>query len=168
MFVFPLFLPVIQYKDKKELISRTKSIKGELLVSRLDKTRPLINIRLGDIIIIKCQKGLPQIEGKILRSGFHLKYPINISKKVRIPPNHIVLAGNYFNFENFEVFDPNGLKRCINSNCNMSLDSLLLVNSNDDKDSEWSLYLQKDVNSKCTSLLQIKTIISECSNERSN
>ena len=50
----------------------------------------------------------------------------------------------------------------------MRLDSLLLVKSNEDKDSQWFLYLQRSRNSKCNRPPQIKKIISECLNEKEN
>ena len=43
--------------------SRTNNKFGRLYVSRLHTTGPLININIGDVISIKNQIGLPQIDG---------------------------------------------------------------------------------------------------------
>ena len=72
MFLFPLTLDVLEYKGKKDIISRTENLIGKLLVSRFNNEEILTNIDLGDIIKIKTQNGLPQIEGRILHAKFEL------------------------------------------------------------------------------------------------
>ncbi|MFX1595709.1 MAG: hypothetical protein ACFFBK_06570, partial [Promethearchaeota archaeon] len=136
MYIFPLTLPVIEYKGKKELISRTKSKIGKLYVSRIHSSKALINIDIGDIISIKKNEGLPQIDGKILRSNFLLKYPINFSEEIPIPPNYNVYAGDYFNFNNFEIYEPRLLLNCIKQKCELEIDSLLLLRKNQGEDKQ--------------------------------
>ncbi|MFW9988974.1 MAG: hypothetical protein ACFFC3_09985, partial [Candidatus Odinarchaeota archaeon] len=101
MYILPLTLPVLEYKGKRKLISRTDNEFGKLYVSRLNSSGVLINIDMGDVISIKDQEGLPQIDGRILRSSFQLKYPIKLSKEIDIKSNYEVYAGDYFNFSDF-------------------------------------------------------------------
>jgi len=162
MYIFPLTLPVIEYKGKKELISRTKNEIGKLYVSRMDKSRVLINIDIGDVISIKNQEGLPQMDGKILRSNFLLKYPINLSKEIRLPLNYKVYAGDFFNFTNFEIHDPRLLLNCLKENCDIGIDSLLLFRQKKSLDKSWKLYLHSNGKKNCSNLKNYSTILLKC------
>ena len=45
------------------------------------------------------------IDGKIIRAGFKLKYNINLSNQINLPPKFQVLAGDFFTFEKFEIIE---------------------------------------------------------------
>ncbi|MFW9901397.1 MAG: hypothetical protein ACFFDY_08920 [Candidatus Thorarchaeota archaeon] len=162
MYIFPLTLPMIEYKGNKEAVSRAKSKFGKLYVSRLHTEGVLINIDLGDVISIKNKEGLPQIDGKILRSSFQLKYPINLSKKVAIKEPYQVLAGDYFEFSNFEIYNPRFLLNCLKRKCELNIDSLLLIGKNKGSEKLWSLFLYSDVKSNCSSFNNYSKILFEC------
>ncbi len=154
MFVFPLTLPVIETKGEKSLISRSSHKIGKLYVSRFNNGHSLINIDIGDVIYIKNQDALPIIDGKILRAGFSLKYPINISKKVKRPSNYNIYAGDYFSFEKFEIIEPRTLLNYLNTKCQINMDSMLLIESADkiNEIKPWKLFLQVNENSNCVTL----------------
>jgi len=164
MVIFPLFMSVLKQEGQKELISRTKINRGELCISRLDGNKPLINIELGDVITVLSNKGLPQIDGKILRSSFTLKYPINFSKDVKYPSEHIVLVGDYFKFKNLEIIDPKRIKNCISSKLDNNLDSLLLINSENTRHSHWILYLQQNNKKELIKGSNLNKLMADCSN----
>ncbi|MFX1357294.1 MAG: hypothetical protein ACFFA8_08395 [Promethearchaeota archaeon] len=159
MYLFPLTLGVLEYKNKKDLISRTENTRGNLLVSRLNNGDLLANINMGDIIKIKNQEGLPKIDGKILRAKFELKYPIKISTNISLPNQYKVYAGEHFIFDHFEIYNPRYLLNCLNSNCSFNYDCLLLTNLDDSK---FKLILYKNLNSKCSDLEKIKNIFFNC------
>lgn len=163
MYIFPLTLPVIEHKGKKEAVSRTKNKCGKLYVSRLNNSGVLINIDLGDVISIKNQEGLPQIDGKILRSSFLLKYPINISKEIVIQSHYKVFAGDYFTYSNFEVQSPRLLLNCLKEKCGLDLDSLLLVRKNSISDKPWTLFLYSNGKKNCYNLKNYSKILLDCS-----
>jgi len=160
MYLFPLTLDVLEYKGKKELVSRTENKIGRLLVSRRTNKEILTNIDLGDIIKIKTQNGLPQIGGKILRAKFELKYPLLISNKIPLSNHYTIHAGNYFIFEHFEIYNPRKLLNCLNSHCSSNFDYLLLTKTND---SILKLILPQDINSNCGDLNFVKKVIFNCS-----
>ncbi|MFX1569586.1 MAG: hypothetical protein ACFFCV_14595 [Promethearchaeota archaeon] len=162
MYIFPLTLPVLEHKGKKEAVSRTKNSIGELYVSRLHNSEVLINIDLGDVISIKDQEGLPQIDGQILRSSFELKYPINFSKEVLIPSNYKVYVGDFFTFPNFEILNPRLLLNCLKENCAIDIDSLLLVNHNASANTKSILYLYSQENTKCSNSQNYSDILVNC------
>ena len=151
MFVFPLTFPIIERNGEKSLISRSKNSRGKLFVSRLNDGNPLINIDIGDVIHIKNQDALPIIDGKILRAGFNLKYSINISKKVKIPSEYNVYAGDFFSFKKFDVIEPRNLLNYLNTQCQNNMDSMLLIESADiiNEIKPWKLVLQVNENSNC-------------------
>lgn len=168
MYVFPLTLPIIGYKGKKSLISRSPNKIGRLYVSRSDDKQALMNIDIGDVICIKNQDALPVIDGKILRAGFNLKYPVKISKKVKIPQNYKLYAGDYFSFKKFEIIEPRNLLQCLNRNCNINMDSMLLIETfnNFNEDLQWNLALHVSKNSKCATFDELIDTISNCPKEQ--
>ena len=159
MYIFPLTLPVIEYKGTKELISRTKSEFGKLYVSRLNNSKVLINIDMGDVIYIKNKEGLPQIEGKILRSKFQLKYPINLSNQIRLKSDYNTYAGDYLLFKDFEIIEPRSLLNHLKEICQFPTDALLLIKNNKNDDFNWKLVVPSSKNLKCSTEDQIKEII---------
>jgi hypothetical protein len=165
MVLFPLYLAVLKQEDQKELISRSEAKRGELCISRLESNKPLINLELGDVINVLSNKGLPQIEGIILRSSFKLKYPIRISEELQYSQKHDVLVGGYFKFNNLEIIDPKKIKNCLSSYLESTLDSLLLVKSVKNSSSQWELFLKQSSKKDGVKLSKLNRIISDCSNE---
>lgn len=164
MYVFPLTLPVIDYKEEKKLITDTNSSKGRLLISRMHNGHPQINIDTGDIISIKRRDKLPLIGGDILRGEFRLKYQININRKIAVPSKYDVLAGNYFIFKNFTINDARNFLNYLETHLPILSDSLVLNSKYDDK--QWELVIPLDRN-KSSEIPNIKTIIMEGPNEKS-
>jgi len=162
MYILPLTIPVVEYKGNKEAISRTKNKFGKLYVSRLNNSGVLVNIDLGDVISIKHQEGLPQIDGRILRSSFQLKYPINLSKEIVIQSDYKVFAGDYFSFANFEVHNPRLLLNCLKENCGLNIDSLLLIRKKKVSDKPWTLYLHSNGKKNCSNLKNYSKILLDC------
>ena len=161
MYLFPTYLPVIEYRSKKELVSRTKTSKGGLYISREDTNGPLININLGDVVKLVKNEGLPLIEGKILRNSFRLKYPIKISKKIPVVSNYQACAGDLFQFKQFDIFDPRRLLNFLSGNCGVDIDSLLLVKFNSEGSSGWNLYIQESGSSRCKKVYELKNLFSK-------
>ena len=159
MYLFPLTLDVLEYKGKKELVSRTENSIGKLLVSRFDNEDILSNIDLGDIIKIKSQHGLPVIDGTILRAKFELKYPIRISNKIPLSNQYTTHAGEYFIFDHFEIYNPRNLLNCLNSNCSSNFECFLLTKTNN---STFKLILPHEINSNCRDLDFVKKTIFNC------
>jgi len=166
MVIFPLFMAVLKNRGQKELLSRSEALRGELCISRLKGNNPLINIELGDVITLISNEGLPQIDGKILRSSFTLKYPINISKEVIHPSKHYVLAGDYFLFDNLEIINPKRIKNCLNQKFDNKLDSLLLIKADNNECSHWILYLQQNLKRELIEGSNINKIVSDCSDDQ--
>ncbi|MFW9898733.1 MAG: hypothetical protein ACFFDO_05675 [Candidatus Thorarchaeota archaeon] len=168
MFVFPLTLPIIEKYGERSLISRSSNKIGKLYVSRFNNGHALINIDIGDVIYIKNQDALPIIDGKILRAGFNLKYPINISKKVTIPSNYNLYAGEFFSFGKFDIVDPRNLLNCLNRNCQNNMDLMLLIGSTDkiNEVQPWKLVLQVNENSNCATSNDFLEKISKCPREQ--
>ena len=162
MYIFPLTIPVIEFKGQKKLISRTKNKLGKLYVSRLNNSEALINIDIGDVISIKNQEGLPQIDGKILRSKFQIKYPIEISREIGIQSNYTVYAGDFFTFPKFEIYYPRFLLNCLKKNCDLDIDSLLLVVNKESVNNYLKLFLYSDDQKNCSSLKNYSKILVKC------
>jgi len=160
--VFPLTLPVLEYKGKKQLISESNSKLGKLLISRLNNSKAFINLDIGDIIQITNQQALPQIKGKILRSEFQLKYPISISKNLHLKSDYYVYAGDYFNFETFEIYDPRALMNCLRIGSKLDIDSLLLIEPKENIIKSWKLVLNSDSTRDCSNLKNYKEILLNC------
>ncbi|MFX0010852.1 MAG: hypothetical protein ACFE9R_11085 [Candidatus Hermodarchaeota archaeon] len=127
MYILPLSLPVLENKGKKSIISNSKNTIGKILVSKMEDNKPVLNIDIGDVINIKSQETLPLIDGKILRSSFTLKYPINVSQTIELPQRYEIMVGDYFDLPSFEFQQPRDLIECINKVYPNFTDSLLLV-----------------------------------------
>jgi hypothetical protein len=135
MFVFPLSMAALEIKSKVHPISHITSGYGKLYVSRMGEEDPLINIDLGDVIsVLDNTKGLPHIEGKILRSSFQLQYPIKLSNKIKTPHSYDLFAGDYFTFNGFDIKEPRKLLFFLQENCELNTDSMLLISQNDKKE----------------------------------
>ena len=135
MFVFPLSMAALEIKNNMNPLSRMNKGYGKLYVSRMDQKEPRINIDLGDVIsVLDTNKGLPLIEGKILRSSFKLQYPIDISEKIETPPSYDIFAGDYFIFKEFDIKEPRKLLFFLKENCDYDTDSMLLISQNNEKD----------------------------------
>jgi len=159
MYIFPLTLPVIEYQGKKELISRTKNDFGKLYVSRLNNSKILINIDIGDIIHITNKEGVPQMEGKILRSQFQLKYPINLSNQIRLKSDYKTYAGDYLIFNDFEIIEPRALLNHLKEICQFPIDALLLIKDTINNDFNWTLVVPSSKNLECSTEQQVREII---------
>jgi len=162
LLVFPLTLAVLEYKGKKQLISESNSKIGKLLISRVNNSKVFINLDIGDIIQLTDQQALPQIKGKILRSEFQLKYPIKISKNIPLKSDYSVYAGDYFNFNTFEIYDPRTLMNCLKIGCKLDIDSLLLIEPKEDINKDWKLVLNSNSTGDCSNLQNYKEILLNC------
>jgi len=162
LIVFPLTLPVLEYKGKKQLISESNSKLGKLLISRLNNSNAFINLDIGDIIQLTNQQALPKIKGKILRSEFQLRYPISISKKLHLKSDYYIYAGDYFNFETFEIYDPRALMNCLRIGSKLDIDSLLLIELKENINKSWKLVLNSDSTRDCRNLKNYKEILLNC------
>ena len=161
MYVLPLTLPVIESNNHRDFISNIATKRGTLLISRMNDLEPEININTGDIISVLKQDGLPQIDGKIIRNGFNLKYDVKFSNQIKLPPEFNVLAGNYFNFGDFEIIEPRNLLHCITTNCKTETDAMVLVNSQNDK-RLWKLLIFRPKNGACQEKEHVLQILSSC------
>ncbi|MFX0025009.1 MAG: hypothetical protein ACFE8M_01240 [Candidatus Hermodarchaeota archaeon] len=162
LYVFPLTLAVIEHHNKKELISRTSNKTGKLLVSRMDGLNALINIDLGDIITIKENDGLPEIDGKIVRSSFKLKYNLKLSEKLTIPFHYNIYAGDFFPLNGFIINQPRNLINCLKNDCNMEVDALLLLKKNK---KSWDLIFPSNIKNNCLKEKQLLELISSCQHQ---
>ncbi|MFX1477630.1 MAG: hypothetical protein ACFFCI_05830 [Promethearchaeota archaeon] len=160
--VFPLTLPVIESKGKKQLISDSSEKIGNLLISKANLSKVYINLDVGDVIKIIDQHALPLIEGRILRSSFQIKYPINISNKISMPNDFIVYAGEYFSFKNFEVYDPRTFLNCLNEKSESFHDSLFLTDYNEKDNDHWLLILRSYEKQNNPKLEDYKEILLRC------
>ncbi|MFX1455300.1 MAG: hypothetical protein ACFFDB_07970 [Promethearchaeota archaeon] len=164
LFVFPLILPVIEYKGTLRLISQTETKMGKLLISRINNSKTFINIDIGDIIRIVDQESLPQIEGKILRANFQLKYPIKLTPEIPIPPENKVYVGDLFYFDKFDFYYPRGLINCLNQNCNSDIDSLLLIKEDFEDREKLKLFIPSKGKKDCINLSKNRELLSKCIN----
>jgi hypothetical protein len=163
MYVFPLTLPVFEYKNKFKLISGLSVQFGRLYVSRMGDSGPLINIDIGDIINIKKSDGLPQIDGTIVRSSFELKYNIKISDKIKRPYKYKLLAGDFFSFNDFNIIQPRNLLNCLKNSCKLETDALLLIQASDQF---WKLILPSDLDKNCINEDVLIRSISNCPRQK--
>ncbi|MFW9820224.1 MAG: hypothetical protein ACFFE5_11500 [Candidatus Thorarchaeota archaeon] len=163
MYIFPLTLPVLEYRNKRNLISGISNQIGRLYVSRMGDSGALINIDIGDIINIKNSDGLPQIDGIIGRSSFKLKYDIRLSSKIKKPDKYDILAGDFFFFKDFNLMQPRNLLNCLKGNCKLQTDALLLMQASDQF---WELILPSDLDNKCIKETLILKIISNCPTQK--
>ncbi len=163
LYVFPLTLPVVESKGNKELISRSKKKIGNLLISKVNESKVFINLDVGDIIKVVNQEALPQIDGKILRSSFKLNYQIKVSEEIQLPSIYNVYAGDYFAFDTFEVYDPRDLLNCLKMNCNLDIDSILLLKQKKINETVWILVILSSANKLCSNIEEIQNIIYKCS-----
>jgi len=161
MFVFPLHIPVIIKNGDSDLLSRTKNRIGELFISRISQTDPLINIQTGDIVTIKEQNGLPQIGGDILRAAFRLKKKVSILPNYQITENYAIFVGDYFNLENIEILNPRRLFACLAEKCNFERDSVMIYKSKD-TDQQWIMLIPIKNNDKQSKLNDIFENLSLC------
>jgi hypothetical protein len=125
LFVFPLTLPTIERHGKKEIISKTDSQFGNLLISGM-ANQPIINIDIGDVVSIENQDVTPKISEKILRAGFKLKIEYDLTG---YQGNYDIYAGDYFDFKEFEIIDPRTIISCLKNKTNIELnnDNPLLI-----------------------------------------
>ena len=161
MYVFPLTLPVLEYRKNLNLITRSSNKVGKLLISRFNDLNPLINIDTGDIIILDNQQNTPLIGGDIFRAGFHLKYPIKISDKIKIPKNSLIYVGDFFALRDFDIFAPRYLLDCLIIDCQFQTDSLLMVGAENIED-PWNLILPFNKESSCKNLNEVLKTIGNC------
>jgi len=142
MYIFPLTLPTIESKGEIELISRSKQLKGNLLVSRMGDSNPLINIDTGDVIEISSQEGLPRISGSILRAVIRYKLRLKISPSIKITREHDVYVGDYFDLGDIEIFNARSLFSCLAA-FNFIKNSSMLISGPNEEDRPWTLYITK-------------------------
>jgi len=163
MYVFPLTLPVLEYKNKINLISGSLDQIGKLYVSRMGDSRELINIDIGDIVTTKKSVGLPQIDGNIIRSSFELKYNIKLSNKIEKPENYNILAGDFFSFNKFNIIQPRNLLNCLKYSCKLESDALLLKQ---ESNQFWQLILPSSLDTNCINEAVILQTISNCPTQK--
>ncbi|MFX1497325.1 MAG: hypothetical protein ACFFBH_07350 [Promethearchaeota archaeon] len=159
MYVFPLTIPILEYKNKRRLISEVSNQIGKLFISRMGNKKALININVGDIITAMNSEGLPQIDGKIIRSSFQLNYKLKLSKKVEVPYKHEILAGDYFSLNELIINQPRNLVNCLKLNCNLQTDALLLIKR---ESNSWELVLPLDLKSSCVNATEVLETILKC------
>ncbi|MFX1376335.1 MAG: hypothetical protein ACFFA0_11010 [Promethearchaeota archaeon] len=163
LYVFPLTLPVIENRGKRELISRTELKLGRLLISKINDSNAFVNIDVGDIIQMVNQEALPQIEGKILRSSFQLNYEIKVSEEIQLSAPYNVFAGDYFNFDTFEVYDPRYILNCLKMKCKLDIDSIVLLKQKIENNIVYTLVILSNENNVCSTVENIQNIIYNCS-----
>ncbi|MEM2135135.1 MAG: hypothetical protein QXG44_09840 [Candidatus Jordarchaeaceae archaeon] len=161
MLVFPLSLPVVKRGEKIEPISRSREGLGHLMVSRLNGSKPVINIDTGDVVTIVDQRGLPKIGGQVLRSSFPLKIGLKFSRELKIPKGSKVFVGDYFNIKGLEIANPHRLLMCLSSKCKMKerLSALILA---DIGMKQFVMILPISQSSRCTGVEDIKNKLSQC------
>lgn len=130
MFVFPLTVPVLEQKGEKHLIHDAEQGVGRLMISRLQGNAPLINIDTGDIIRLEENTSIPIISGKIIRNGFQLQYPMEVSSKIKPNRDLSIFVGDYFYFGDLEIIEPRLLLNCLNQQLQLGLDKMLLLEGN--------------------------------------
>ncbi|TXT64591.1 MAG: hypothetical protein BAJALOKI3v1_190032 [Promethearchaeota archaeon] len=163
MYVLPLTLPALEYRDEIKPIHQFESNKGRLLISRNHDYHPLLNIDTGDVISLLGHNSLPIIKGDILRGEFKLKYNVKINKNIDYPPNPVIKAGNFLTFDKFVIFNSQTLYNCINQHCSLNGDSLVLVESIRES-SRWK-FIVPTSEEKCVSKNEIENIILNCPDE---
>jgi hypothetical protein len=136
MYIFPLFLPMLKYRNKIEFITNSSFKTGKLLISKTENGKPLLNVNIGDVISVESQEILPLIHGKILRSSFKLKYPIKLNDSIKTPENYSVHAGDYFECKSFDLIEPRNLIYCLNEKLKSNIDSMVFLISSNEEDSQ--------------------------------
>ncbi len=144
MYIFPLFLPMLKYRNKIEFISHSSFKTGKLLISKTEKEKPLLNINIGDVISVEKQDNLPLINGKILRNSFKLKYPIKLNESIKTPQNYSLFAGDFFECKNFDLIEPRNLIHCLNEKLKSNIDSIVFLISNNEENSQKQLIIPAD------------------------
>lgn len=164
LIVFPLTLPVIERKGRKEIITRTDNAFGNLMISRMGE-QPIINLDIGDIIFIEKQDNVPKISERIMRSGFKLKSKYEIKG---YKGEFEVYSGDYFDFNEFEIVDPRSLISCLNNKIKMELKNEINFELNKDNpliiiDENPNVVIISS-NKKLFSKNTIKDLFIDCSN----
>ncbi|MHA2008759.1 MAG: hypothetical protein ACXABO_20725 [Promethearchaeota archaeon] len=162
LYVFPLTLPSIENKGRIQLISRAKNLIGNLLVSRLSDSKEFINVKTGDVIEIVHQKAIPQIKGKILRSNFQLKSRLEISQELSVQRDFQIYVGDFFNFNNFDFYDPRNLLNCLNLKSNLEVDFLILKKETTSREIKWILIIPLNGKSKSYNSENIIEVVVNC------
>ena len=144
MYIFPLFLPMLKYRNKIEFIAHTSFKTGKLFISKTEKEKPLLNINIGDVISVEKQDNLPLINGKILRNSFKLKYPIKLNESIKTPQNYSLFAGDFFECKNFDLIEPRNLIHCLNEKLKSNIDSIVFLISNNEENSQKQLIIPAD------------------------
>ncbi|MCP8305429.1 MAG: hypothetical protein H3Z50_08215 [archaeon] len=161
MCVFPLTLPVIERRGKRNLISHSEYQIGRLLVSYMDGLNPIININTGDVIMIENQEGLPRIAGEVLRAGFRLKTNVMITPKVRSPEESDVFVGDYFDLEGLEIVNPHRLLSCLAKRFNLDKrPSIVLRLGLDGR--PWVMFIPINQGDKHSNILEIQNKMYLC------
>lgn len=163
MYVFPLTIPVVQYKGNKKLITEIDEKKGNLFISRLHHSKPYINIDIGDVISVKSGNNIPMIGGDISRGEFTLKYNIKLNQKIDSPSNSVISAGDFFSFEEFDINNSRSILHYLKRKCSLPYDSLVLVEKVDGK---WQLLVPAN-GEQCDSADKIESLILNWDNEPS-
>ena len=146
MYIFPLFLPMLKYRNKIEFITNSSFKTGKLFISKTENGKPLLNVNIGDVISVESQENLPLINGKILRSSFKLKYSIKINESIKTPQNYSIHAGDYFECKNFDLIEPRSLIHCLNEKFRSDIDSIIFLISSDGEDSQKQFIIHVDPN----------------------
>ena len=165
MNVFPLTLPVIENSRRKQFISETDIKRGNLLISKTSMSKAYINLEIGDVIEVVDQEALPQIAGRILRSSFQLRYPIKISRKIYLPKRFKVYAGDFFSFDQYEIYNPRTLLNCLINKCDLDFDAMLLIEEGKDGGKRWRLILLTNELKECSKLKSYKKNLLKCTKD---
>ncbi|MGQ9722233.1 MAG: hypothetical protein ACUVXA_13035 [Candidatus Jordarchaeum sp.] len=161
MYVFPLTIPVIERKEKREMISRGERRVGRLLVSRTDGYNPVINIDTGDVVTVVDQEGLPKIAGQVLRARFRLKTSVVFPSELKVPKDRIVFVGDYFDVKELEIINPHRILACLANRCKIGGElSILLKLEHDEQPLIMTIPLPQD--SECQNVKDIQESIVLC------
>ncbi len=161
MLVFPLSIPVVRRGEKIELISRSRKGFGQLLVSHLRGSEPIINIDTGDVVTVENQQGLPKIGGQVLRAAFPLKVELKFSRELKIPQGSRVFVGDYFKIKNLEIVNPHRLFTCLSLKCEVkgSLSAIIIADANMQ---HLVMILTLPESSHCVGIDEIKNKLYQC------
>ncbi len=167
MYVFPLTLPVLQYRNQKKLLTQVANSTGKLLISRLHNATPQINIDTGDVISVlngdEPSANVPMIGGNILRAEFTLKYDIKINEKIQTSSRPKILTGDFFTFEKFDIESSRSVLNYLKKECSLPYSSLVL---NKEAEGSWTLFVpaEKEI---CSSGGKIASLFRAWSDEPS-
>ncbi|MBP2143867.1 hypothetical protein J2127_001035 [Methanococcus voltae] len=124
-YVMPLTIPILERKNSRELLTRSKYDYGNLLISKMDGY-PIYNIDTGDVITLLDKKRIPKISGEILRANFK----VNLDMVVKNLPKGDIIAGDYFRLKDFEIVNSKEITSCISDKFNLDKNNpIILVNS---------------------------------------